>query len=68
LREEGAAVLSAFEDASGPNALPVVIGLHPAVAPLASAKSFYPAASALAPARGFDPDHPEHLCEMTKTN
>ena len=68
LAAKGARVLPAFAGALGPNALPVVPDLHPAVAPLAAVQSFYPAASALALARGFNPDQPEHLRKVTKTN
>jgi glucosamine--fructose-6-phosphate aminotransferase (isomerizing) len=68
LTEKGATVLPAFEGAPGPHALPVVEGLHPAIAPLASVQSFYPAASALAIVRGFNPDQPQHLRKVTKTN
>lgn len=68
LTAKGATVLPAFEGAPGPNALPVVEGLHSAIAPIASVQSFYPVASALALARGFNPDQPEHLRKVTKTN
>ncbi len=68
LTAKGALVLPAFEGATGPQALPIVPGLHPAIAPLASIQSFYLAASTLALARGFNPDQPEHLRKVTKTN
>ena len=58
LTQKGANVLPAFEGATGPNVLPVVPGLHPAVAPLHAVQSFYPAAAALALARGFNPTNP----------
>ncbi len=68
LTQKGATVLPAFEGAGGANALPIVAGLHPAIAPIAMVQSFYPVASAVALARGHNPDQPEHLRKVTKTN
>lgn len=67
LRNKGALVLSAYEGANGKGALPVVAGVDPALAPLASVQSFYAMASELAVRRGYDPDRPEHLKKVTET-
>lgn len=47
--------------------LPVLPGLHPALAPLAAIQSFYRLVVELALARNRDPDHPSHLRKVTKT-
>lgn len=47
--------------------LPSVKGLHPLVAPLATAVSFYVFIEALARRRGLDPDAPPHLRKVTET-
>ena len=47
--------------------LPSVGGLHPLVAPLVLAVSFYAFVEALARRRGFDPDTPPHLRKVTET-
>lgn len=65
--ERGAIVMAA--GASWPEvlALPVVQGLHPALAPLGSIMSFYKLAAQLSVARGLHPDHPPHLRKVTQT-
>ncbi len=40
---------------------------HPAIEPMLLVQSFYRFASALAPARGLDPDRPPHLRKVTET-
>jgi glucosamine--fructose-6-phosphate aminotransferase (isomerizing) len=44
-----------------------VPGLHPLVAPLVLAVSFYAFIEGLARRRGFDPDTPPHLRKVTET-
>lgn len=67
IAEKGGHVLAAFEGASVADALPVVHGAHPAMAPIAAVQSFYAAASDLSRARGMEPDHPIHLKKVTET-
>lgn len=67
LAAKGAHVLSAFEAPGHGVSLPVVPGLHPAIAPLAAVQSFYRLASDLAVAQGRDPDRPPHLSKVTET-
>lgn len=67
LNGKGAHVLGAFEGANGGTVLPVVPGLHAAIAPLAAVQSFYAMASDLSLQRGLDPDQPEHLKKVTET-
>lgn len=59
--QRGARMLTAGDD------LPVLDGLHPALAPIAMIQSFYRLAAALSVARGLDPDHPPHLHKVTIT-
>lgn len=47
--------------------LPLEHGLHPALAPIAMAQSFYAMANRLAIRRGLDPDHPPLLEKVTAT-
>jgi glucosamine--fructose-6-phosphate aminotransferase (isomerizing) len=47
--------------------LPLAADLAPIVTPLIAVQSFYRAASALALARGFDPDVPLYLRKVTET-
>jgi glucosamine--fructose-6-phosphate aminotransferase (isomerizing) len=47
--------------------LPLPPGIEPIVSPLLAVQSFYRAASALALARGYDPDLPPHLRKVTET-
>jgi glucosamine--fructose-6-phosphate aminotransferase (isomerizing) len=65
----GAHVFCAGLDASvdGVTALPVVPDIAPMLAPIAWLPSFYPAAAALARARGLDPDRPPFLNKVTET-
>ncbi|MBB3910736.1 SIS domain-containing protein [Sphingomonas desiccabilis] len=46
--------------------LPTIAG-HPAVEPILMVQSFYLMTNALAVARGFDPDRPQHLRKVTET-
>lgn len=46
--------------------LPAIAG-HPAVEPILMVQSFYLMTNALAVARGFDPDRPQHLRKVTET-
>ena len=62
-RGRGATVLLA--DAGGGD-LPA-IAAHPAIEPILMIQSFYRMASALAVARGCDPDSPPHLNKVTET-
>lgn len=62
-----ALVIMAGGEQEGASALPVLPGLHPALAPLATIQSFYRFAVSLSLARGFDPDCPPHLRKVTKT-
>lgn len=47
--------------------LPIPDFLHPMCDPLMSITSFYNMINALAIARGYDPDQPQHLNKITKT-
>jgi glucosamine--fructose-6-phosphate aminotransferase (isomerizing) len=47
--------------------LPVLPGLHPALAPIAAIHSFYRFAAELSLARGLDPDRPPSLHKVTRT-
>ena len=64
-RNRGAAVLLADPDATLAD-LPMRAG-HPALEPLLALQSFYLFASALALARGLNPDAPPHLTKVTQT-
>ena len=61
-RGRGATVLLADADGELP-----VIAAHPAIEPVLMIQSFYRMASALALARGQDPDSPPHLNKVTET-
>ena len=61
-RGRGATVLLADGDGDLP-----VIAAHPAIEPVLMIQSFYRMASALALARGQDPDSPPHLNKVTET-
>lgn len=67
LAAQGADVFVTGATAKGAVTLPVVTGLHPLVAPLVLAVSFYAFVEALARRRGFDPDTPPHLRKVTET-
>jgi glucosamine--fructose-6-phosphate aminotransferase (isomerizing) len=66
-RARGARVWLAAPGVDGVDALPLAAGLAPIVTPLIVVQSFYRAASALALARGYDPDLPPHLRKVTET-
>ena len=63
----GVQVALAGGRAAGAIELPTV-AVHPALAPLALAQSFYRFANAVALARGMDPDAPPHLQKVTRTH
>lgn len=67
LAGQGADVFITGASAQGAVTLPVVGGLHPLVAPLVLAVSFYNFVEQLARRRGFDPDTPAHLRKVTET-
>jgi glucosamine--fructose-6-phosphate aminotransferase (isomerizing) len=67
LAAQGADVFVTGSEAKGAVVLPSVTGLHPLVAPLVLAVSFYAFIEALARRRGFDPDTPPHLRKVTET-
>jgi glucosamine--fructose-6-phosphate aminotransferase (isomerizing) len=62
----GAGVLTAGIDIERALSLPT-IAAHPAIEPILMIESFYRMASALAVARGFNPDKPPHLNKVTET-
>lgn len=67
LAAQGADVFLTGGEARGAVTLPSVSGLHPLLAPLVLAVSFYSFVEALARRRGFDPDTPPHLRKVTET-
>jgi glucosamine--fructose-6-phosphate aminotransferase (isomerizing) len=67
LAAQGADVYVTGGAAKGAVTLPSVPGLHPLVAPLVLAVSFYAFIEGLARRRGFDPDTPPHLRKVTET-
>lgn len=67
LAGQGADVFVTGATAQGATTLPAVTGLHPLVAPLVLAVSFYHFVEQLARRRGFDPDTPAHLRKVTET-
>ena len=67
LAAQGADVYLTGGAAKGAVTLPSVPGLHPLVAPLVLAVSFYAFIEGLARRRGFDPDTPPHLRKVTET-
>ncbi len=64
---QGADVFLTGGTGAGLTTLPSVSGLHPLVAPLVLAVSFYSFIEALARARGLNPDLPPHLRKVTET-
>jgi glutamine---fructose-6-phosphate transaminase (isomerizing) len=60
--ERGASILVA-----GTGSLPLQSGLHPVIAPIVMAQSFYALVNALSVRRGHDPDHPPLLSKVTET-
>lgn len=67
LASQGADVFLTGDKAPGAVTLPVVPNLHPLVAPLVLAVSFYAFVEPLARRRGLDPDTPPHLRKVTET-
>lgn len=67
LAAQGADVFLTGGSAKGATTLPSVSGIHPLLAPLVLAVSFYGFVEALARRRGFDPDTPPHLRKVTET-
>ena len=67
LAAQGADVFLTGAPVKGGTQLPSVPGLHPLVAPLVLATSFYRFVEELARRRGFDPDTPPHLRKVTET-
>ncbi|MCZ0962328.1 SIS domain-containing protein [Paracoccus benzoatiresistens] len=67
LAGQGADVFLTGAEAKGAVTLPSVPDLHPIVAPLVLAVSFYACVEGLARRRGFDPDVPPHLRKVTET-
>ncbi|MGQ0564987.1 MAG: SIS domain-containing protein [Gemmobacter sp.] len=67
LTAQGAQVFLTGGQAAGAVTLPSVEGLHPLVAPLVLAVTWYATVERLARARGFDPDTPPHLRKVTET-
>jgi glutamine---fructose-6-phosphate transaminase (isomerizing) len=63
----GARVAVTGRAIEGCTMLPVVPGLHPAIAPIALAQSFYRLVNSVALARGRDPDRPAMLSKVTRT-
>ncbi len=63
----GAKVIMAGAELEGAVTVPVVPGLHPALAPVALAQSFYGFAARLSVVRGRHPDRPPHLAKVTET-
>ena len=64
---QGADVFVTGDDVAGAVRLPMVVGLHPLVAPLVLSVGFYAFIEGLARRRGFDPDLPPHLRKVTET-
>jgi glutamine---fructose-6-phosphate transaminase (isomerizing) len=62
----GADVLLAGGQATDAITLPTIAS-HAVIEPLLMVQTFYRMISALAPARGFDPDRPPHLNKVTET-
>ena len=67
LAAQGADVFVTGGEAKGVVTLPSLKGLHPLVAPLVLAVSFYAFIEKLAWSRGLDPDMPPHLRKVTET-
>lgn len=63
----GAPVLAVGDALPGQDGLPIASDLHPVIAPIAMAQSFYRMVDALARRRGLDPDHPPLLRKVTET-
>jgi glutamine---fructose-6-phosphate transaminase (isomerizing) len=67
LRNRGARVWLAAPGAHGTDALPLPADVPAITTPLLAVQSLYRAVSALALARGYDPDLPPHLRKVTET-
>jgi glucosamine--fructose-6-phosphate aminotransferase (isomerizing) len=65
--ERGACVIATGEAPPPARILPVISGLHPALAAIANIQSFYRLAAELSVARGLDPDRPPFLEKVTET-
>ena len=65
--ERGARVAVAGAVMTGAITLPILPGMHPALAPIAMVQSLYALIDALARRRGLDPDHPPMLNKVTRT-
>lgn len=65
--DRGARVIVAGAAYPGALTLPTVPELHPALAPIGKAQSFYKFAPQLSLVRGLHPDHPPHLRKVTRT-
>ncbi|WP_243302328.1 SIS domain-containing protein [Geothrix oryzisoli] len=66
-RAKGARVLLAAPPDTPGTMLPLVPAPHPELDTVTAIQSFYPMVEALSRARGFDPDHPQHLSKVTRT-
>ncbi|MDQ2065271.1 SIS domain-containing protein [Xinfangfangia sp. CPCC 101601] len=67
LSAQGADVFLTGDSLKDVTPLPMVTGLHPLVAPLVMATSFYAFVETLSRRRGLDPDRPPHLRKVTET-
>jgi len=67
LQGKGAHVLLAAPPDVPGTMLPLVAAPHPELDTVTAIQSFYPMVEALSRARGFDPDHPQHLSKVTRT-
>ena len=67
LAAQGADVFITGAEVPGARTLPALSGLHPLVAPLVQAVTFYAFVETLARRRGYDPDTPPHLRKVTET-
>jgi glutamine---fructose-6-phosphate transaminase (isomerizing) len=67
LAEQGADVFLTGGRAEGATPLASLTGVHPLVAPLLLAVTFYATVEGLARRRGFDPDTPPYLRKVTET-
>lgn len=65
--ERGARIRVAGGICGADSHLPIVQGLHPTLAPIAMAQSFYRFVNAVAVSRGRNPDRPAMLSKVTRT-
>ncbi len=68
MRGRGATVLLAAPLGTPGCNLPITETLSVDLDPISMIQSFYPMVEALSRARGFDPDRPQHLAKVTRTN